>query len=139
MADTFTKLSDLLYWFPTGTAKIYHKLNGLQQHKFISNSPVVQNFDGGLTRLNPRCWQGCFLSGGSREEPHFLAFLCFQRPPAFLSSWAPSSVFKASWHYITGTPTLQPPSLSQKDPCDDFGCTPPPITQDNFCSLKTLN
>lgn len=69
----------------------------------LSHSSVGQTFERGLTGLKSKQQQSCVPFQRLYDRIHFLALCSFQRPPTFLGSWFPSTIFKA--HNVTSTLT----------------------------------
>lgn len=106
------------------TATNYPRLSGLKQCQFI----VLPFW---------RSRQGWFLLEASVGSIHSLAFLSFQRPPAFLGSWLLSLIIPTSCfhrHIFYYWLILLPPSY--KDCCGYIG--PTQVIEDKF-SILILN
>lgn len=111
-----------LFSFPITAFRNYHKFSSLTQCKFIISQSRRSKSDMDLSRLNPRCQQGCILSWRLGENPFPALCICLQdsvlciyrtevlfpcwlaaegcsqlpEAAAFLDSWSYTSVFKAS-------------------------------------------
>lgn len=57
-----------IFQFPVAAGTKYHKVDGLEQHKFYLTVLEARIWDGSH-KLWSRCWQSCTPSKGSGEEP----------------------------------------------------------------------
>ena len=120
-----------MHWFLIMASTKNRTFSGLGNTNLLSYSSVGQKSDMGLvvSLLKSKCLHGFIPFWRLQRRICFLAFSSFYRLPAFLGSWALSSIFQASNGVLSLScaaslpPPLLPPSSTIKDPCGYSGPT----------------
>lgn len=121
----FFNNTQLLYQFSIATITNYQNLGGLSNTNLLSYYSRGQRSNTGLTKLKPKCFQGCVSSGGSSVESVSLPFSysrgCLHSLVHDLLPPSPTpaiQLYLCFHHHISSSYHSQKRFYTPKDPCD---------------------